>query len=305
MVATSTRKGVIKGFPYGFAWIVSDGGSTAGQAGSSLAQNAVSAAFLMKLVRTAGLSANTPGSAIAYGGDRPMVQVADGDTLLQQFSLEYGALDFDMLALLNETTIDSTFSDRLVHVARNPTKLAELTFGFAFVTKLETIGVGADGPKVWGTFILPRCRVDEGAPEFGQSEGSPNFAYPSYTITPNPSDKYPGGLAFIGGSGDLDLAVEDGVTDGFWIVSRDNPVFLDSYKSDGIATTFDLTFTPASTGTSTNDGNIFIQYDDSAGTAALITPSDITGKTVTIAAPEADDIVTALYQVSLSDIKAA
>jgi hypothetical protein len=220
--------------------------------------------------------------------------------------MEYGAVDLNMLTLLDESSIDAAVSNRLVVAARNPLKLSRLTWGFALATRVETIELGADGPTVWATLVLPRCEVYVGGiPAFNTEEGSPNFSYPAITIKPKLSDKFPGGLAYVGGSGDFDTGVEQGLTDAFWMFSRDNPVFIDGYKSDGIATTFDLTFTPASTDTSPNDGNMFIQYDVSAGTAALITPSDITGKTVTIAAPEADDIITSIYQVSLSNLKLA
>jgi len=282
----------MKGYPVGFAramcGFTDANGVFIGKA-ATLTAGSSSGAYVLDNVKTAALSVVAETALQIQGGDRIKGIITFGQPRMQAFDLTVSDLDTDLIALITQSTPNTTNTKR-VKYGYNPNRAFPQVMFWALQQRyVLDDGIGTE--KVITTYF-PRAEtmIKRGQYQFrGESDSV-------IRITPKTVSKSHTGQSFGSGANNLAFGFEQDKAD-YYEVATDYPVHLMAYKRpDALTATFNSDYKPVSNVITLNaTGNEFI----AAGVPTALTSfSTTTNAAVIPAGGAANDVCVLEYETN-------
>ena len=224
--------GFASGFYAALMWYVGPNGYFYGQ-WPDLSQhpNATAEPWIFRRVKTANLAYIDPTQLDITGGDKTLTSFQFGNAKLNKFELAVADVDPAMmsgLSLSNDVPTFNTFWDL---VGTNSFQGANDTFGIALIQRFAPTVIGASGPDMYHTLILPRCHVRvkyRSMMAYGAESGI------TFEVTTMMSDRDPHGTLFS--SAGIGMGWEGDVTDHYSVFTPYPISFVAGYQNVGHST---------------------------------------------------------------------
>ncbi len=227
------------------------------------------------MIRLLGIKTANPGpvepeSVNITADDTTLGAIDFGPNEVPTWIMELAAHNLDHQALMQGTLVETLGGINLGVLQPNDPVYPDLCI--IYQGKAKSKESGSDGVKAWAGYIIPLCSaVPLGRAEFAERAASVD----RYKVTAQVASRKPWGVTIL----EANLGTSGAPILPF---TSDNPIVMERFTGNGVATTFNLTNTPISAAKTIIHVNTALQTPGANYTV------DATAKTITFSVAPAD-----------------
>lgn len=251
-----------------------------GSAGTSLAANGTSHAYVIESIRDFTPSGGELTTVIFEGGDKRLGTMQFGDTGKTGFTFTLEDIQNSLITALHGTAVDTTSNSEFEQFSTYASAASAVAVGVGVITTLQDRDSGA---KKFRTTIFPSCSIVFSS-AFGGYQAKNTI---QANVTVSKASYHPLGTALSA----MSMSLPDNQADAIEMIT-DNRLAASVYRSNGTDTTFTAAYRPtASTVTLNATPNWFARN----GTDQALTSFDTTTAVATMAAAGTSGDVNVLF----------